>query len=1278
MLRILMVSALFLLPGSLPLGAQENPGPGVPISYQLPTEGPLPRTYRVTLAITDPKNPNWIVNTLVVGARTVTSENKGMFIERWNGLDENFMPAPAGEYGVKGIYLPAEKWSVDGQVHSLVVKYRGGPMSWLPTQDRDMEAPKVHGDPVGSGPGDIAVMPDGKGIFLWSYLENGTNNFQVDFAKPVGPDQIGHGFGSGGVGGGEWVAYDGTGGWATYSKAEGMSKSIYRIDNKNFSKTGRFIPRKQTIVGLCAWRDGARKRSILAAAERAGDAPGAVRLLDGDSGEELTVLDAPGVGPLAVRGERLYALRQNGARWAVTSIPIVEGLPKGAWDAGVPIPDVAAPTDLDVDSHGRFIVCDAAANHVYVLGRDGKVARRLGRTARHEEGTFDPLSFILPSRVCCWTDGQGQDRILVSEGAGFARLSEWSVEGKLLREWNTLQSCNTGWGIDPEDPSNVYLQGAGPAGWLLRFKVDYAAGTWTPDAAWSNILTTFVQPGDYINPVIVRFKGQVYLSTGKPVALFRLAGKRFLPSAAVIGRKDSDGKNNRYYAWNDEDGDGVVQDSEWKDSPLPDTRGGPFGYWGSWWQRDLSFLTFAGPDVMRLAPESFDAHGNPRFRKWSVVVTDPVFAARRAGRSDLVRGGHEIADHFAGDWASAVQLPDGSLFTNNRGGSFSANHSAEQKISRYQPDGRGGLKMVWRVGRSGMYPGAEGQIHGSIRTSPPLHGLVPIIDQTRAGVHLYTADEGLYVDTLFPDGSYQFKCMYRSPGEFFAGSCFSDPKTGKTFVAWGKDAPLLYEVPAWTKDLSIRKVAGLPARVTLSAGQTSDPPELSVRVRGGAGQARMARFLPAVGSPPARDGSLAGWEACEPVTFAEGNQKVDVRCLYDLRTLHLRWHVRSDAPIAIRPLAPAERLFTHDRGADTVGFYFQGDPSARSTAADGRPGDVRFIFGLFQDQGKTVPAALGLYPTWTGNGAAHPMEYRSPLGAVRFAHAALVPEIDLGHRLDDDRKGFVLTASIPRTALPKEVPEWRAGFKTAVNFDATFGGSRKIWWSLGDGSASRETNDEPTESRFYPASWTQASFVPLTKGLVLRKWQVVGPFGFARLPDLDHRQGREEICRVLANASYPPEQGVDLKAAYQGEQTQTRRMRRSVKWQEVTLTKEDRVQFRGAVDQWNCYEDEGAVYLATWIHAPKPVQVKFISDLGHGHFALRGWLNGIAMPATNADAKLAHRINPEKALDLQEGWNEVLFRFDHVWGDPFVGVRLDAPVETLWTLRVSHQPPMKR
>ena len=80
--------------------------------------------------------------------------------------------------------------------------------------------------------------------------------------------------------------------------------------------------------------------------------------------------------------------------------------------------------------------------------------------------------------------------------------------------------------------------------------------------------------------------------------------------------------------------------------------------------------------------------------------------------------------------------------------------------------------------------------------------------------------------------------------------------------------------------------------------------------------------------PPALDGAIDGWESCEAVTFGEGACKVEVRGMYDLDHLYLRWHVRSDAAIRIKPLEPVDRLFTHDRGADTFGVYFQGSPAA--------------------------------------------------------------------------------------------------------------------------------------------------------------------------------------------------------------------------------------------------------------------------------------------------------------------------------------------------------------
>jgi hypothetical protein len=76
-------------------------------------------------------------------------------------------------------------------------------------------------------------------------------------------------------------------------------------------------------------------------------------------------------------------------------------------------------------------------------------------------------------------------------------------------------------------------------------------------------------------------------------------------------------------------------------------------------------------------------------------------------------------------------------------------------------------------------------------THPPTHSLTErpidslgIVDQSMAGVHVYTAD-GLFVDTLFVSGSYEQKTLYGLPGEFFAGDFHTD-SSGNVFARLGK------------------------------------------------------------------------------------------------------------------------------------------------------------------------------------------------------------------------------------------------------------------------------------------------------------------------------------------------------------------------------------------------------------------------------------------------------------------------------------------------------------
>ena len=243
---------------------------GVPVSYQLPADGPLPRTWRVTLAIVDAKNPDWIISQFACGAvRTVTKENGGKFAETWDGLDDNHMPVPPGEYAVKGIYMAAREWNVDKEWHSVTPRFVTGASAWMPSPE-DWQTPEPFGgDPVNSPLGDVAVGPNGVAVFYYTYLENGLNNPMIDLKKPPGYGQFIRSFNSGGAGGGNATATDGETVWSFCN--EGGMKYVYRADGKAFgrsdgaNRTNGYLP-KGWVTSMAAWRDG--EKAFVAVAQR--------------------------------------------------------------------------------------------------------------------------------------------------------------------------------------------------------------------------------------------------------------------------------------------------------------------------------------------------------------------------------------------------------------------------------------------------------------------------------------------------------------------------------------------------------------------------------------------------------------------------------------------------------------------------------------------------------------------------------------------------------------------------------------------------------------------------------------------------------------------------------------------------------------------------------------------------------------------------------------------------------------------------------------------------
>lgn len=1258
--------------------------PGM-IHYNLPTTGPLPQTYRVTIAITDSRNPDWILSQFISGQpRTVTEENQGHFTETWNGLDDNFMPLPPGTYGVKGIYMSAQKWDIDGKYHSVIPKFVTGAEAWLPTADSS-KTPHVQGDPCCANFKDVAVAPNGIGVFYHGYLENAFNNYMVDLKKPIGYDQVIAKYNSGGAAGGISTCTDGETIWSF--STDGGAKFIYRADGKPFG-AGQGAHRRNVtvtegwIAAMTAYRDATSGKSYVYACERGRmqevklprhinwiedktNMVNRILVLDGTTATRLAQLEVFKPQGIAIHNDNLYVLHQTpGNGFVVSSVALKAGLPQGSLHSLFTLPPDFACCGFAVDGQGAFYFSLPASNKVIKVSHKGQLLASFGRLETQKPGTYDKLSFMSPGKLAAWTAPDGTDRVIVVEQDGPNRISEWSSQGELLREWITPQTyANGGYVIDPKDGNFVYIQGQHDT--LLRYRVDFEKGIWTADAVWFIPELTLSHP-----KMLYRGTTQYLVSQGgnsggnsrkSVISVYRHEGERWILCAAILtppGRRDKPGS-----IWSDRNGDGLVQEDECTPLPNPAQSGHIFRYHGDTVLDDFSILCMEqdGLNIWRLPVADFDQHGNPRYdgNGWQKLLTDPVFAAKQEGKATALFGANEVATSYNSDWASANGTVEDGFYVNARGGpNFDANFGAQIKISRYVPDGHGGYKIKWRTGRVAIQGLAqEGELYSTIFINPPINGIVGVVDNSRCGYILYT-DDGLFVESMFPDQrAYDKKTlgMYALPGEFFAGRNYLNPVTGKIYLQFGKWTPFIYETCGWTATASpVRRLTDMDTTVTIEAGQIAAPPDIALRVRGGAGKANVANIHPATGGAPALDGTMTGWENCDPVIFgANTNQTVEVRCLYSPSTVYLRWHARLGRRFEPKDLFPVDRIFTHDRGADTVSFYFQGDPGSKpSRSPDGRPNDVRITFGLFMDGGKLRPVALGLYPKWFGTGRATSLSYNSPVGTVRFAHVGEVTGAELAGGVDADGKGFIITAALPASSLlaTGTIPE---GMKTLVDFDATFGGQYRFWWANADGSAGITTYDEPTEARLYPGAWAPAEFKPLGNSLLIRTWSANGPWGAEKEFHDGDQANKNAIQKYFDTTTYPLDSGISNTSGRVERHAWS--LRQTEGSQEfIRLDKMGRLYFA-----------------ASWIFSPEEMdlQAEFIMPIS---------MNNATFNIGTQTVQIRNSKGVRKAIHLAKGWTPVSYRGYAFAYDLRFGLKLFGTPEQLWKLKLSPLSPQNR
>ena len=402
---IFLAVLLFIMPGVLYAG--------VAVTYQLPTTGPLPKTYRVTIAMAPQSDPDWIVATFVAGQpRTVTTANNGAFTETWNGLDDNFMPVLPGNYVAKGIYMPAEVWKIDGQYHALIPEYKMSITdTWSPTSNNDTKYPYIIGH-IFDYMQDIQAGPNGKCAFIPGYHEAEKAFYIADLTKPNGYDQVVTAYNRMGWCCGGNCAYDGEVMWVACQIAD--PPYITRADGVPFgaSKTALGTPCTYTNVmppDMYGYKYTASSRRVLYAVQ---PAPlNGILVLNGDTGATLKA-QAVNTNPRSVRpdrtslGSKLIAMYYSTslAQWVVGTINLSnsgdsnDGIPQGSWTQLFVLSGFSNPVDIEKDTAGYYYVTDPDNQRVCKLNSSGVIVYTYGGTAQ-TPGTYDKSLFMYPKKL---------------------------------------------------------------------------------------------------------------------------------------------------------------------------------------------------------------------------------------------------------------------------------------------------------------------------------------------------------------------------------------------------------------------------------------------------------------------------------------------------------------------------------------------------------------------------------------------------------------------------------------------------------------------------------------------------------------------------------------------------------------------------------------------------------------------------------------------------------------------------------------------------------------
>lgn len=729
------------------------------------------------------------------------------------------------------------------------------------------------------------------------------------------------------------------------------------------------------------------------------------------------------------------------------------------------------PLGLAVSATGNILVsdCGAADPCVKTFSPDGQPLGRIGTPGGRREGRFDPQAMTDPRALTV----DAKDQVWVGEYSYLPkRISVWTLDGKLVRDWMGPPFYGGGGALDPQNPARAFYKG-------MAFEV----APWPEPSTLKAILFRPEDHQDLPYPTLTqtRVNGvnrehefyaklpQAPVYRGK--RLYLLNDEGYGVEAILIGEVVADHlvprvvfgsvkvlrnawltRHPEYvnslaagaagvFLWQDLNGDGTAEPAEVQIEPT--WKFGALWAMRAWPALNLYAQAADGTRIMEVAPLA--ASGDLRYQ---LALARPIPVP-----AEWVKRG------------ITALAPDlqGNLIV-NLGGGGQQGDKANPLVS-LSPNG----KINWSY--PNPYPG---NWHNSPRPQPgdiqhtlnvegvaALGGAIGNVFQLNGnkGVRYLFTTDGLFISQLYGDmrGSPAFKnCNEVSSGLRVDGYSLED----ECFSGWFGMTPDRRVLQVVGKDSSnIMQVRGLETLQRLSGGT------LNLTHAAVAGKAAKAFAAPPL-TTIQLSGIPTGWEELGKHPLSEEVPHASFALGYQASGLRLVMTLAQAKAFANAGDDP-KTLFKTGDAVDLLLAAAPAAPLSRTTAA---PGDLRIVFSLW----KGKPVAVRYRFVVPNSDAAHHAKFASPTGVAVVDEVSLLPTVDV--RIETAAGGWRLTANIPWKELGLDQAP-TASLRGDVGLIlADPSGTRSVARHYYFDRGSQVVSDLPSEVRVNPAKWGEIRF----------------------------------------------------------------------------------------------------------------------------------------------------------------------------------------------------------